>query len=44
MKEINWLVKDGVTKENNGSMVRWQLEAEEGRTRKDVLPYKSASV
>lgn len=44
MKEINWRVKDGVTRENNGSGVRWQGEAEEGRTRKDVLPYKSASV
>lgn len=44
MKEINWLLKDGVTWENNGSRVGWQLEAEEGRTRKDILPYESASV
>lgn len=31
MKEINWLVKDGVTRENNGSGVRWRRS----RGRKD---------
>lgn len=36
--------KHGVAKENDGRRLTWQLGAEVGRTREDVLPHKSASV
>lgn len=43
-KGKNWLEKNDMARENNNSRATWQLWAEAGRTRKDVLPYKSASV